>query len=128
MRSRRRRCPTEHVLLAGMFDDLDSIQMALSLLSPTCYGQVIIEADDVSLLPKLDTPPRVSVLMVRSAEFADPSASTGAALSQAVAGWVNEWIPEEPAPERRVSVWVGAKARAHVRDQRFGLDGLIQPL
>jgi hypothetical protein len=102
VRSHRRRHPTEHVLIVGNSDDLDCVVAEIALLPAHAYGQVFIQAPaDFALA--LITPARLTTHRI------DPAAG---ALSAALAGWSAEWVPDEPDPQRNVTVWIGD----HVRD------------
>lgn len=110
MRSHRRRGPLEHVLVAGDLDDLEAITALLALLPAHAYGQVYVEVPAEADLPDLHAPARVTV--TRLARPLD--AERGVALAGAVAGWVAEWVPDEPVYERLVTLWIGATARERV--------------
>lgn len=112
VRSHRRRCPLQHILIAGQLADLDEISLALALLPPDTYGQVLVEAPAGSLVP-LIAPPRVSIQRI------DPA--TGS-LAGAVAAWAAEWVPDEPDPRRTVSAWLGSHARQSIDLAYLGLD------
>ncbi len=113
MRSHRRRLPVDHVLIAGHVDDLDAIRAELTLLSADAYGQVFVEAPTHEPL-FLITPPRVTIHRI------DPQFGS---LADAIAGWVDEWIPEQPDPQRSVSFWISARASADIDAGHHGLDG-----
>jgi hypothetical protein len=40
-----------------------------------------------------------------------PATAPATRLADAVAGWVAEWIPDEPSADRDLTVWVGASAQ-----------------
>ena len=106
MRSHRRRGPLEHVLVAGDLDDLTAITALLAMLPAHAYGQVYVETPADTELPALAAPARVTV--TRLARPLD--AERGVQLAGAVAGWVAEWVPDEPVYERLVTLWIGATA------------------
>lgn len=108
MRSHRRRAPLEHVLVAADVAELDAIRSLLALLPETAYGQVYVEVADHDELPAIPAPPRVTVNPVRR----EQQQPIGEQLSAAVAGWVGEWIPEEPPTDRAVSMWLGSTVAA----------------
>ena len=120
MRSHRRRTPIEHALIAGGPEDLPAISTVLSVLPADAYGQVFIEAcpeTDILSLPK---PARVTVHRIAHG-----------GLPRAIAGWLAEWMPHDPAAdqaERVVSIWVGAHSSASVNDQCLGLGDLVDRL
>lgn len=118
MRSHRRRLPLEHVLVAGGVADLPGIMAALAWLPSDAYGQVLVEADVDVDLSALHAPLRVTVQRVA------PTDRLGEALGQAVAGWVAEWIPDEPDPKRDVTVCIGAGVQVHCVE----IAGLAEPL
>jgi NADPH-dependent ferric siderophore reductase len=103
MRSHRRRTPLEHVLVAGDLSELESVRALLALLPDTAYGQVYVELDAADELPPVASPPRVTVSRVTRAAHEQ----VGGPLTEAVAGWTAEWMPDEPAAERAVSLWLG---------------------
>lgn len=114
VRSHRRRCPLEHVLIAGHADDLDEISITLALLPADAYGQVLIEASPEALAT-LTAPPRVSIHRI------DPA--TGS-LPAAVTAWVAEWVPDEEDHRRTVTVWLGEHASNLIDVYQLGLDHL----
>jgi hypothetical protein len=59
---------------------------------------------DLDELPAIPAPPRVSVHPIVRAAHHD----AGEPLAAAVASWVCEWMPDEPSPERVISIWAGA--------------------
>jgi len=103
MRSHRRRAPLEHVLVAGDVAELESITALLALLPDNAYGQVYVESSGTDDVPAVPAPPRVTVSHVVRAEHH----ATGELLSEAVACWLAEWMPDEPQPERLISIWAG---------------------
>lgn len=108
MRSHRRRTPLEHVLIAGDVTELDSIRALLALMSDSAYGQVYVETAESDELPALAAPPRVTVNRVARTERHE----VGDPVSAAVSSWIAEWMPDEPAPDRIVSIWAGASVDA----------------
>ena len=110
MRSHRRRAPLDHVLVAGDLTELDSIRALLSLMPETAYGQVYVECSGSDELPAITSPARVTVNRVCRTELHSP----GEPLSAAVAGWVGEWMPEDPAPDRVIAIWAGASVTGGV--------------
>ena len=104
MRSHRRRLPIEHALLAGDIGDLPGITAALAWLPADAYGQVLIEAGPLEVLPLLAAPARVTVHRIERSPEGD-----GVAAGRAVAAWVEEWIPDELDEQRTVTLWVGER-------------------
>lgn len=111
--------PVEHLLIAGDTQDLDNIRAALSVLPTHAYGQVYVSAS-ADLVATLSAPARMTIHRVDE--------ETGC-LSDAVAAWVAEWVPDEHDPQRSVTVWIGSHAGADVdRATWQGLDGLVEHL
>lgn len=99
----------------------------LAMLPPTAYGQVILAVDadqdagtdPQRLAAQLDAPARVSVTTLTVAASADHApgsalATRGVVLADAIAAWVAEWVPDEVALDRIVSMWVGGRGNAAV--------------
>lgn len=106
--SRRRRGPVDHVVLAGLADDLADLQLFLDVASTTTYGQVLIEVPAGAPAPTLVAPARVSVMCVRPAAGDPP----GTALARAMNAWLHEWMPEIPESDRDTTVWIAPAASA----------------
>lgn len=111
--------PVEHLLIAGDVSDLQSIRAALTVLPAHAYGQVYVSAP-ADQVADLVAPARMTIHHV------DEQATS---LSDAVAAWVAEWVPEEHDPQRSVTVWIGSHAGADVDHATWhGLDGLVEHL
>lgn len=120
MRSPRRRGPLEHVLVAGDLTELDAISALLAMLPHTTYGQVVVEVPEDAEVPALATPPRVNVTVLRRSVTDE----AGARLATAVQCWLGEWLPEEPEPNRTVTMWVGASASGRISTSALCLERL----
>ncbi len=101
MRPHRRRQPLNHVLIAGDLHDLDTIRPLLALLPDDTYGQVFVAGASPDTSMPLLSPARVTVSWL--------GAQPGA-LGLAIAGWMAEWMPDEPQPDREITVWIGGRA------------------
>lgn len=115
MRTRRRRAPLQHVLVAGGFDEISEINTLLAVLPDDAYGQVIIEADDPAAVPEFAMPARMSVHTVPAAMG-----------SQALRAWMSEWIPTEPDADREVRLWVGSNIGVEAIPEYATLGGLMR--
>ncbi len=123
MRSHRRRGPVEHVLIAGDRCDLAAIQRILDTLSADAYGQVFVEGRG----PRLIGPARVTISRLvaerstpGSLQAGDPA--PGTALEDAVLGWLAEWMPDEPTPDRDFTIWIGGHAGGRMNGLYARLD------
>lgn len=111
------RHPAEHVLIAGDLDDLPAIEHLLGRLAENSYGQVFIET--LGARRELRAPGRVTVNWLE--RTGRPSqikplvfAARGEALATAVAGWVAEWMPGDPANGSTALMWIGCTASEHM--------------
>jgi NADPH-dependent ferric siderophore reductase len=110
VRSRRRQGPLRHVLVAADLVDLPVVELLLADLPASAYGQVYVETPAGAELPELAAPARLTVTrLTRTADTAP-----GDLLGAAIAGWVAEWLPEEPCEDRSVALWAGATVRDRV--------------
>ncbi|GGF30927.1 hypothetical protein GCM10011519_00430 [Marmoricola endophyticus] len=116
----RRRAPLEHVLIAGDSSEIDAIRALLALLPSTTYGQVYVETISGTVLPEISAPRRVTVTMLPR----DAADLAGERLASAVDGWLAEWIPEEPEPDRDLTIWLGEVAGARVETSATCLERL----
>jgi len=125
MRSRPRRQSVVHVLIAGDQRDLAAIGAVVASLPSYAFGQVYVETDAGVDLPELSTPPRVTVTHLRRtaqlAVSAPGEEGRGRLLATAVTGWVAEWMPQEPTPDREFGIWIGSGAGAVVAGACDGL-------
>lgn len=108
MRSHRKRSPLDHVLVAGEFEELDTVATILALLPDDAYGQVYIECAEGQVLPDLHRPARVGIVALPAGQV------PGGRLRAAVDAWLAEWMPEEVPADRQFAIWVGAGIADHV--------------
>lgn len=111
------------MLVAGDSDDVESIRALLATLPSGAYGQVFIESDERAPRVDLRPPARVAVTYLAASESrphhggTEPTTTaTGTLLADAVASWIEEWMPHEPHLDRIISIWVGGRHNAPLNE------------
>lgn len=108
------------MLVAGSYEELSAIEALLVLLPDTTYGQVLVESPADVEFPVLAAPARVGITRLSRSLTDEP----GSLLTDAVHGWLAEWMPEEHDPGRAVTLWVGGAARHRVDPAGAQLESL----
>lgn len=107
------RDPRHCVLAAGLTSDINAIRRWCAALPGDTFGQVFIEAEHAAAmaqLAELEVPAGVSVTVLSPTSTHETTqAGSCTALRNAVDAWLNEWYLAQHGPERRFTIYMGAK-------------------
>lgn len=110
----KRKAPRAHFLLAGDSIDIPVLNGIVSRLPSNAYGQVWVEVENETQIESWDLPDNMAITwLCREREHG--VAPSGDLLTQAVNGWVAEWIlDDEASHDTPYVMWIGCAANDHV--------------
>lgn len=110
----KRRSPRTHVLIAGDSLDLGLLELLVTRLPKTAYGQIFVEIEHADEELEWELPVNVMCTwLLRDVD--NVMTPRGELLEAALESWRREWMPdgefEDAAPR---AVWIGGSANERV--------------